>query len=144
MGIAHFAARSLFATVFVRRGYAVFQNADQMAGVTDDLLDKVPAPVRDILPDVSAVTLPKLQGGTMTAAGVALALGIAPRLASLVLAAQMVPTTYMGHPFWKYEGGDKVNQQIHFEKNLSLTGGLLVPPPGGAKKAKKASRHRKA
>jgi putative oxidoreductase len=144
MGIAHLAARSMFATVFVRRGFAVYQNAEQMAGVTDDLLDKVPAAVRDALPEVPAVTLTKIQGATMTAAGAALGLGVFPRLSALVLAAQMVPTTYMGHPFWKHEGNDRVNQQIHFEKNVSLTGGLLVTALGGAKKQKKARKTRAA
>lgn len=60
------------------------------------------------------------------AGGVALALGKFPRLAALGLAANLAPTTYVGHPFWKAPADQKVMQQINFFKNLSLLGGLLI------------------
>lgn len=58
--------------------------------------------------------------------GVALALGRFPRLAALGLAANLAPTTYVGHAFWKAPADQKVMQQINFFKNLSLLGGLLI------------------
>ncbi len=60
-------------------------------------------------------------------AGLLLAIGKAPRLASLVLIGSMVPTTVAGHRFWEEnEPQAKGQQQVHFFKNLSLIGGLLI------------------
>ena len=60
-------------------------------------------------------------------AGLALATNRLPRLASLVLAANLVPTTYVGHPFWQEKDkGARAEQQVHFLKNLGLLGGLLL------------------
>jgi len=61
------------------------------------------------------------------AGGVAMALGIFPRLAAAGLAASLVPTTLAGHRFWETEDEQARNQQItHFLKNLGLIGGLLA------------------
>lgn len=39
----------------------------------------------------------------------------------------MVPTTYAGHQFWAEESEQGRRMQlIHFEKNVSLMGGLLA------------------
>ncbi len=60
-------------------------------------------------------------------AGLALAANRVPRLSALVLACSLVPTTYVGHPFWAEK--DKVvrkQQQVHFLKNLGVLGGLLL------------------
>ena len=37
----------------------------------------------------------------------------------------LVPTTVVGHPFWKEDAEAKDRQQIQFAKNLSTIGGLL-------------------
>jgi len=59
--------------------------------------------------------------------GLALATGRLPRLSALALAGSLVPTTYVGHPFWSHEDPQaKAMQQIHFFKNLSMIGGLLI------------------
>jgi putative oxidoreductase len=63
----------------------------------------------------------------MLAAGVALALGIWPRLAAAVLAGTLVPTTVAGHPYWRIEDPAMRRQQrIHFFKNVGLFGGALL------------------
>ena len=53
-------------------------------------------------------------------------MGIAPKLAATILIGTIIPTTIVGHAFWKEEGvvGRK-NQQTQFYKNLGLLGGLL-------------------
>ena len=68
-----------------------------------------------------------LNGAVMVVAGTALALGIAPKLAAAALIASLVPTTIVGHAFWKEsaEAGRK-NQQTQFFKNLGLIGGLVL------------------
>jgi uncharacterized membrane protein YphA (DoxX/SURF4 family) len=43
-----------------------------------------------------------------------------------VLAAQMVPVTVAGHRFWEKEGEERQGHWIHFLKNTSLAGGLLL------------------
>ncbi|MCW2613730.1 MAG: hypothetical protein JWN08_724 [Frankiales bacterium] len=63
----------------------------------------------------------------MVVAGLALATGRLPRLSSLVLAGSMVPTTWVGHPFWaETDRAARSAQQVQFVKNLSLIGGLLM------------------
>src|SRR5262245_51130820 len=46
----------------------------------------------------------RLNGTVMVVGGIALALGVKPRLAAAALAAALVPTTIAGHPYWKLEG----------------------------------------
>lgn len=68
-----------------------------------------------------------LNGGLMTFAGLLLSLGIAPRLAAALLISSLVPTTLVGHPFWKEEPGpEREKQLLQFLKNLGLISGLLM------------------
>jgi putative oxidoreductase len=68
-----------------------------------------------------------LNGAVMMLAGCALALDIAPKLASVALIASLLPTTYVGHAFWKEETpAGRAAQQTHFLKNLAMVGGLLI------------------
>src|SRR4029450_3119881 len=46
----------------------------------------------------------RVNGAAMLAAGAALALGIWPRLAAVVLGGSLVPTTPAGHPYWQGQG----------------------------------------
>jgi putative oxidoreductase len=69
----------------------------------------------------------RASGAVMTLAGLALALDRWPRLAALVLAAALAPTTLAGHAFWKSpHGSERSGNQIQFLKNLGLLGGLLA------------------
>ena len=58
--------------------------------------------------------------------GLALATNRFPRLAALGLAANLVPTTLVGHAFWSAPAAEKQMQQINFMKNLSILGGLVL------------------
>lgn len=69
----------------------------------------------------------RANGATMLLAGLGLALDRWPRLAALVLAGLLVPTTYAGHAFWNSPPGvARTGNLIHFLKNLGLIGGLLI------------------
>lgn len=69
----------------------------------------------------------RANGAAMVLGGVALTLGILPRLAALGLVASLAPTTFAGHPYWKETDPQKRHgQEIHFLKNLSMIGGLLL------------------
>ena len=69
----------------------------------------------------------ELNGAAMVAGGAMLALDIAPKLAAAGLIASMVPTTIVGHAFWKEtDPAARSMHQIQFLKNLGLIGGLLL------------------
>lgn len=64
-------------------------------------------------------------------AGALLVLNRVPRLASLVLAATVVPDALTGHAFWAQQ--DKQSRQTErslFARDLGLLGGLLVSAQG--------------
>jgi putative oxidoreductase len=111
-----FLARLAFAWIFVHSGYDVMTNPGRR---TDLVAKTLPVPEPELLV--------RINGGLMVVGGTALALGFKPRLAALELAATLVPTTYVGHQFWKQsDPAARRMQKVHFDKNVSLFGGLLA------------------
>ncbi len=71
--------------------------------------------------------LVRVNAATMVVGGLTLATGRLPRLSALALAGTLVPTTYIGHPFWSEgDAAARKQQQTQFFKNLSMFGGLLL------------------
>jgi putative oxidoreductase len=69
----------------------------------------------------------RVNGTTMLAAGMALAIGVWPRLAAAALAGTLVPTTLAGHPYWRMtDPAARRQQRTHFFKNVGLFGGALL------------------
>ena len=72
----------------------------------------------------------------------------APRLSSTVLAASLVPTTLAGHRVLGGERprGQAAQQRLHFFKNVSMLGGLIIAAvdtegkPGVAWRARRAAK----
>jgi putative oxidoreductase len=100
-----------------------------ITGGADAVLD--PGPRAPRAAEIGVPLDPELavraNGAAMLAAGVALALGIWPRLSAAVLAGTLVPTTVAGHPYWRIEDPAMRRQQrIHFFKNVGLFGGALL------------------
>lgn len=58
--------------------------------------------------------------------GVSVLLGFKTRIGALALMIFLVPTTLIFHDFWQYTGSEQQSQMIHFMKNLTIFGGLLV------------------
>lgn len=92
-------------------------------------------------------TLVKINAGVQIAAGLALATGRAPRLSAAVLAASLLPTTAAGHRFWEAEDpATRTQQKLHFFKNVSLVGGLIIASgdtegrPGVAWRTRRAAK----
>ena len=133
MSLAKFTARSLLSAIFITGVLDEIKKADQLSEAVDGLLSKLPKSSCSQIPDVDSTLLVKVNGATMLAAGSLLALGIKPRLAATVLAAQLVPVTAAGHAFWEKEGAEKQGDQIQFCKNLGLIGSLLTVALDGAK-----------
>ncbi len=68
-----------------------------------------------------------LNAAVMILAGLFLGVGLAPRIAATLLIGSLVPTTIVGHAFWKEEPGpEREKQLLQFLKNFGLIGGLLM------------------
>jgi putative oxidoreductase len=116
MSFLRFLARCLFAEIFVVAGYDTLTNPGHRTEV-----------VAKALPLPQPHLMVRINGASMLAGGTALALGVKPRLAALGLAAALVPTTYSGHQFWNQnDPAARRMQLVHFNKNISLIGGLLT------------------
>ncbi|GAC1441240.1 MAG: DoxX family protein [Mycobacteriales bacterium] len=108
-------ARPLLASMFVAGGFDTLRRP----GARPELVAKAGLDNPD--------KLVRINGATQLLGGLALATGRLPRLSALALAGSLVPTTYVGHPFWSEpDKGAKAQQQIQFFKNLSMLGGLLL------------------
>ena len=116
--------RPLLAAPFVLGGIRVLRAPKDVAPIAED----VALPIADAvgLPK-DAETLVKVNAGVQLGAGALLAFGIFPRVASVALAATLVPTTAAGHRFWEEKDSSKKMEQLtHFAKNAGLLGGLLI------------------
>ncbi len=86
-------------------------------------------PVADrvaVLPDETEQVV-RLNGAVQCVAGSMLAMGWWPRLSAAVLAGTLVPTTLAGHRYWEIEDKqERAQQRIHFLKNVTMLGGLLI------------------
>lgn len=122
IGPANVLARGLLAGVFVVGGINQIKGAHFLA-------DKVEAAKEEygVVLDVAGEDLVRLNGAGMALAGGALALGIAPRLSAAALIGLLVPTTIVGHPFWKIE--DKAKRRTAVTgtlNNAAIIGGLML------------------
>ncbi|MCU1588585.1 MAG: DoxX family protein [Frankiales bacterium] len=108
-------ARPLLASMFIAGGVDALRNP----GPRVELVKGAGLSSPEQLVRVNAAA--DLVGGFM------LATNRLPRLSALVLAGSLVPTTYVGHPFWtEKDKAVKKQQQVHFLKNLGLLGGLML------------------
>lgn len=144
-------ARPLLASTFVVGAVNALKNADAVAIRAKPLADKITTLIHSTAPGVPIPTDPKtlvrINAGVQLLSGAALATGRSPRLASTVLAASLVPTTLAGHAFWEEtDPKAKANQRLHFFKNASLLGGVMLASvdtegkPGVAWRARRAAR----
>ena len=116
-------ARPILAALFVIQGYQQLRQPGVMKPKVEQFAEKL-APLG--VPNDPEL-LVRANGATMMGAGAMLATGNFPRIASLVLAGSMVPTTYVGHAFWEEKDPTaRRTQRIQFLKNVSLIGGLLL------------------
>jgi uncharacterized membrane protein YphA (DoxX/SURF4 family) len=143
-------ARPLLASTFLVGGVSALKNAPALATKAKPVTDRLRPQLQKVAPQVQipedTVTLVRINAAAQIAGGVMLARGRAPRLSSLVLAATLLPTTAAGHQFWAESDPEaKANHKIHFFKNLSMLGGLMLAAvdtegrPGVAWRAKNAA-----
>lgn len=131
MTLVRLVARPMLASMFVVGGINALKNADALAQRAKPVIDGLQPIIEkagEYLPiELDPKTVVRVDGLIHVVGGAMLATGKAPRLSSLVLAVSLVPTTLGGHRFWEEtDPQKKTNQKIHFFKNVSLVGGLLV------------------
>ena len=110
--------------MFVSGGLDAFRNPE----------GKVPRAERVTQPLVEKFGLPgdtellvRANGAVMVAGGLLLATGRLSRPAALALGLTLIPTTLAGHRFWEVEDAQqRAQQRVHFLKNVSMLGGLIL------------------
>jgi uncharacterized membrane protein YphA (DoxX/SURF4 family) len=118
-------ARPLLASIFIMQGLDNLLRPERVAPLVEPIL----RPLADRLPGppARAEQAVRAKGALHLVAGSMLAFGRWPRLTSLTLAATMVPTTLAAHRFWEAtDEAERLQKRIHFVKNLSISGGLLI------------------
>ena len=131
MTLVRLLARPMLASMFVVGGVSAFQNADKMAPKAKPVFDKIVPAAKKAVPQAplptDTETLVKANAAAQVAGGLLLATGKAPRLSANLLALSLIPTTLTGHRFWEEtDPAAKANQKVHFFKNVSMLGGLLL------------------
>ena len=123
-------ARPLLASTFVYGGIDTLRHPQSRVAGARPVVEKVTETADKQLPvqvprDVEQWV--KVDAGVKVGAGALFALGRLPRLSALALAGSLVPTTLAGHRFWEADDPKaRSGQLVHFLKNLSLLGGLLI------------------
>lgn len=115
----------MLASMFVYGGAMALKEPGARAAKAQPVADLI----KKVAPElpVNGSNLTRASGALQLAAGLALATGHVPRVASFVLAATMPPTTLAGHRYWdEVDPAARANQRVHFLKNVALTGGLLM------------------
>ena len=117
-------ARPLLASSFVVGGYRVLRNPRPLTPQAE----QVGVPIANAVGLTNdPLTLVRINAGVQLGAGLLLALGRLPRVASLALAGTLVPTTLAGHRFWDERDPVKRRAETQqFLKNAGLLGGLLL------------------
>ncbi len=151
MSLSRLIARPLLAATFVVGGVNALRNAPSLAAKAAPVTDRLVPLAQKAAPRVplpkDPETMVRINAGVQIAAALSLATGRAPRLSSAVLAATLVPTTVAGHRFWEIDDkAQRTQQQLHFFKNVSLVGGLVIAAgdtdgrPGVAWQARRAAK----
>jgi putative oxidoreductase len=115
----------MLASIFAIQGFDTLLRPERVA----PLAEPVVGPIAERVPAVpaKAVQAVRINGAVQLVAGSLLAVGRWPRLSALAIAATLVPTTLAGHRFWEADDAqERAQQRIHFLKNISMLGGLLI------------------
>lgn len=131
MTLIRLVARPMLSAMFINGGIDSLKNpgprADRAQPVIDRIQPMLTSATASLPIELTAKNLVRLNGVVHIVGGAMLATGRNPRIAALVLAASLVPTTLGGHRFWEEsDPATKANQRTHFLKNVSMTGGLLL------------------
>jgi putative oxidoreductase len=113
-GAGPFFGRLLISLIFILSGFAKIFSFKE----TSEAISNTGLPGSDILAVVALLF--EIVGGLLVLLGWYTNFGI------YILMIFLLPTTLVFHPFWIYEGAEKLSQQANFLKNLTIYGGLLL------------------
>src|SRR4051794_26731402 len=117
-------ARPMLASMFVYGGIDAMRSPQSKVPKAEKVAPQI---ANAVGVRASTEQLVRVNGAVQIGAGVMLAFGFFPRLAALVLAGSLVPTTLAGHAFWEEKDPTaRAQQRLQFTKNVSMLGGLLV------------------
>lgn len=108
------AGRLLLAAIFIMSGFGKFAD---WAGTAGYMASKN-LPAIPVLLVIAACA--EILGG------LSVLLGWKARWGALALILFLIPTTFIFHNFWAYQGMERQTQMINFMKNLSILGGLAM------------------
>lgn len=130
MGLLRAVARPMLSAIFVSGGVEQLTDPASHVPIAKDVTEPVQDAAADVVPQAAgadAEQLVQLNGLAQVVGGLLLAIGRLPRLSALLLAGSLVPTTVAAHRFWEEDDPEaREQQQVHFFKNISLLGGLLI------------------
>lgn len=116
----------MLASIFVVQGLDTLQHPEKVAARAEPVVRPVAERAHGLVPAETEQAV-RLNGAVQVVAGTMLGAGILPRLAAFALAGTLVPTTLAGHRFWEAQDPqERAQQRIHFLKNVTMLGGLLV------------------
>lgn len=118
-------ARPLLAAMFVSSGIDQLLNPEAKIQAATPLIEKG----QQVLPTTRSAepsTVVQADAAVKIGAGLLLALGRTPRVAALALAASLIPTTVVEHPFWSVHGNVRAAERTQFLKNAGMLGGLML------------------
>ncbi|GAA3433718.1 DoxX family protein [Kutzneria kofuensis] len=119
-------ARPMLSAVFMTSAWETLKDPAPLAKHAEPMIERYRKLLPDWVPEwvpTDAKTLVRVDAGVKLGCSVLLAAGRMPKLAAFVLAADLVPTTLVGHRIW--ESGDP-EERTHFLKNVAVLGGLLA------------------
>src|SRR3954464_6497774 len=116
MTLIRLLARPMLASTFIYGGINALRNTSARAETAKPVNDEIRDLAEKVAPQLPVPqddkTMVRINAGVHIVAGLALATGRAPRLASAALAASVVPTTVAGHPFWEEHEKARRAQQM--------------------------------
>lgn len=122
-------ARPLLSAAFIGQGVDALRNpgrAAEAARPTLEGLKQLPEPAAMKIPNDPEM-IARINAAVQVAAGLLLASGKLPRVASAALACTVIPGSLGGHMFWtKSDPLRKAQQRREFLTDLSLIGGLMI------------------
>ncbi len=114
MDIVVLIARILFVAIFAASAIGHLKSSEAMAAYAK-------------FKGVPAAKLSVIGSGILMALGtLSVVLGIWGDLGALLLLVAILPIPFLMHGYWKEEGEARMNEQVHFNKTLSLVGGALA------------------
>lgn len=114
MDVVALIGRILFGLLFVMSGFGHLGQLEAMAGYAES---------RGVKPGRPMVVI---SGILILAGGLGVILGVWGDLAALGLAVYTLLTALFMHPFWRFDGMERMGEMSHFNKDVALAGAALV------------------